>query len=281
MTPPATPKSAFLVPFFGVLPDYFPYWARSCEGNHPHFHWFVYNDHVTAMRPVNPAVTIVPYAPRRMISDFAAVLRLQVPALVRKVCDYRLLFYFLRRDSEPLDDFDFIGYTDMDVVYGRMYRFLEPFLPECVMVGGDDDAPCGPLTLMRRTALPELAASDSLREALTGEPHVSFNESPELLRIFRRIGRVHCVADPLQPAMSQGFNMRKTFAIWKEGSLTVHDWKGNRKEGAFYHFSRGKGKKRFQVRPGAEAPRWAVSKMGIESLHSPASWMRLLLSLLT
>ena len=80
-------KSAFLLPFFGPLPSYFQFWAKSCEINKDAFHWFVYSDAVSDYMKVNHAVTLIPYSYDHMIADFEQILNLRIARdNPRKVC---------------------------------------------------------------------------------------------------------------------------------------------------------------------------------------------------
>jgi hypothetical protein len=272
-------KSAFLVPFFGDLPAYFSFWAKSCETNHENFHWFVYNDRTASAYSLNEAVTMIPYQFDEMIADFKKMLSLKISGYrLRNVCDYRIMFYFLRRDREPLDDFDFIGYTDMDMIYGRLSDFLPSDMSRYAMISADDGKPCGPFTLISRSAVQSLSGFDKLKLIIQNQVHVSFNEAEDLMNFVSGGNPVFCHTDPLQPARTPGFNFRKTFSVWDKGRVKVWDNRGNEKEGGFYHFSRYKNKHGFRVKADAlDREQWAVYRYGITDIRS--KWMSYLLKL--
>ncbi|QTA93827.1 DUF6625 family protein [Desulfonema magnum] len=272
-------KSAFLVPFFGKLPPYFSFWAKSCEINHQNFHWFVYNDQTDTGYAVNKAVSVIPYQFDEMMADFQNILNIRLPGqYLRKICDYRIMFYFLRRHKEPLDDFDFIGYTDMDMIYGRLNRFLPSDMKRYSIISGDNNQPCGPFTLTDRSSMKFLLESDKIKCHFEAQEHNSFNESEELMNIVSEDKPVFCHSDPIQPTRTSGFSYRRTFAVWNNGSVTVWDHKGNKKEGGFYHFSRYKDKERFKISEDAiHKQRWAVYKYGITPI--PSKWTSLKLGL--
>jgi len=278
----ANMKNAFLVPFFGELPPYFGFWAKSCEINHENFHWFVYNDRTHSRQNLNRAVTLIPYQFDEMTADFRDILDIRIPGHhIRNVCDYRIMFHFLRRKRECLDDFDFVGYTDMDMIYGRLKAFLPRNMRDYSMISADDDEPCGPFTLINRVCMKALPESGEIREHMESPEHESFNESRELMKLVSQEKPALCRTAPLQPARTPGFNFRRSFAIWDDGRVEVRDNRGNRREGGFYHFSRHKDKKRFRIRPEAiEHKQWAVHKYGITGLHSKMSRLRLRLSLI-
>ena len=140
-------SAAFCVPFFGPLPPYFIHWVKSCEINHGHFHWFVYSDHVRSRRRLNRAVTIIPYTFDAMAADFKNIFGIEIfRENLRMICNYRILFYSLRRGKEPLDRYDFIGYTDLDMIYGDLAQFMPKETRDYHMISGDDGHPCGPFT---------------------------------------------------------------------------------------------------------------------------------------
>jgi Family of unknown function (DUF6625) len=275
-------RSAFLVPFFGDLPPYFRFWAKSCEPNSANFHWFVYSDRITCRYALNKAVTMVPYQFDEMVDNFRDLLGIKVPShYVRKVCDYRIMFYFLRRHRERLDEYDFIGYTDMDMIYGRLAEHLPSDMSRYSMISGDDDKPCGPLTLMDRSCMNSLLDSDEIISSLEHPEHRTFNESSELMSRVAGNKPVFCSTDPIQPARTGGFNYRRSFAVWNKGTITVWDNSGNKKEGGFYHFSRYKNRKRFRVGEHSEEnEQWGIYKYGIIDIRSKRTFHRLKLSLL-
>ncbi|MCG8615666.1 MAG: hypothetical protein MI802_05570, partial [Desulfobacterales bacterium] len=181
-----TDRTAFLVPFFGPLPPYFDFWVNSCEANQEDFHWFVYNDHVEEITRLNPAVTLIPYRFEEMVSAFDTELNIQIPGKhLRRVCDYRMLFYFIRREEDALDDYGFIGYTDMDMVYGRLKAFMPENMADYAVISADDDAPCGPFTLMNRKQLHRFRSWEHLKPEMEKVQHESFNENKQLIDILK------------------------------------------------------------------------------------------------
>ncbi len=89
--------SAFLIIYFGELPSYFDFWAKSCDPYHKQFHWFVYSDQINQKIEVNKAVTLVPYGFERLCSDLKKFLDINIPNKnTRIICDCRLMLYPLR-----------------------------------------------------------------------------------------------------------------------------------------------------------------------------------------
>jgi hypothetical protein len=259
-------KFAFLVPFFGTLPPYFDFWAKSCEANYEKFHWYVYSDQINSPYKFNDAVTMIPYQFEEMRADFSNILNINIPEdNRRKVCDYRLMFYFLRRGKEPLDSFDYIGYTDVDMVYGKIADFMPENVDQYAMISANEGKPCGPFTLIKRSMLHILLESDELKKCLEAEDHLKFDESVKLMNIIKGANNpVLCHFSPLQPMRSDGINYKRCLAMWEDGKVSVRDCRGSKMEGAFFHFSRFKGNKKFKIRGNPiNSPQWVVCRYGI------------------
>jgi hypothetical protein len=272
-------KSVFLVPFFGFLPGYFPFWAKSCEGNYHNFHWYVYNDKIEKKIAFNKAVTLIPYSFDEMMLDFKNYLDIDISSgYVRRVCDYRLLFYFLRREKEDFDQCNFIGYTDIDMIYGEIIKFIPQNADNYSIISANNEKPCGPFTLINKSCVELLVKSDIVKSNLESYQHNCFDESVELMNILSTDKPYFCTCNPMQPAICSGFNHRKTFSIWNNGILKVFDNRGNVKEGGFHHFSRYKNRKRFKIK-GNFTPNdyWGCCKYGIIPIRS--RWANLLLRL--
>jgi len=309
-------SGAFLILYFGNLPPYFKYWAKTCEPNHDHFHWFVYNDRIARKETYNLAVTLVPYAIERLRADLDACLHIHLPVQnTSVVCDCRTLLYALRKDADLLDVYDFIGYSDLDVVYGDILRFLPDQPGQYSLISAADHRPCGPFTLFNRTYLraildhdriktrleqtfgnlpadlPGLRENDSAFKPMSGNStkdkiaeHLNFaplDESGDLVEIAETHAPAFCRAVPLQPAMGRWFDHRRAFALWDKGRLHVRDIWGHQKEGAVFHFSRFKNRSRFQITSDAlEADRLGIYKYGIIDARSLSVRFKMALTLL-
>jgi hypothetical protein len=267
-------KFAFLVPFFGKLPPYFDFWAKSCELNHERFHWFVYSDQISSSYELNKSVTMIPYQFEEMRSDISNILHINIPEEnKRKVCDYRIMFYFLRRHREPLDLFDYIGYTDVDMVYGKIEDFFPENIQQYVMISADEGRPCGPFTLIKRSSLQTLLHSVDIKRCFEAEDHLKFDESERLLSLIRGgLDPVFCHHSPLQPQRAERFNYKRCLSIWENGKVSVWDSRCNKKAAAFFHFSRFKGRNKFIIRTDAlQSQNWVICKYGIFPLRSKAA----------
>ena len=309
-------SGAFLILYLGELPAYFKYWAKTCEPNHDHFHWFVYNDRIARKEDYNQAVTLVPYSFERLCSDLKSSLQIHLPPQnTRVVCDCRAMLYALRKDVDLLDRYDFIGYSDLDVVYGDITRFLPDSPGQYSLISAAGHRPGGPFTLFNRNylhailehdriktrleqafgnlpaALPGLQYDDSTFKPMSGNStkdkitaHLKFahlDESEELVEMAESHAPAFCKAVPLQPAMGRWFDHRRAFALWDKGRLYVRDVWGHQKEGAVFHFSRFKNRSRFHITSDAlEADLLGIYKYGIIDARPLSTRFKMLLTLL-
>ena len=308
--------SAFLIIYLGPLPAYFDFWAKSCEHNYKNFHWFVYTDQILEPQETNPAVTLVPLTFYRLCKDMKNILGINIPVQnTRIVCDCRLMLYLLRKDHENLERYDFIGYSDLDVIYGRIFDFLPENMTDYSLIAGHEGRPCGPFTLFNKKYLPaicghkdikaffeqdmgnDLYADEDYSDASSAFKPMSGNttkdkiaqkinfahldESKQVVNIAVKFAPVFCSADPLQPTMTRGFNHRKAFAVWNKGQLYVTDIWGSKKKGAFFHFSRLKNRSRFKVNPQVlNADHFGIYKYGFIRIQSWFTKIKLFLTLL-
>jgi hypothetical protein len=116
-------KVIILIPYFGGWPPWIDFFLKTCAYN-PGFTWIMLSD---AGKPGKcpPNVRFEPFS----MEDFnrLASSRLGLEIAVRnpyKLCDFRPAFGVIFADY--LSDADFWGYSDLDLVYGELDRFLDP-----------------------------------------------------------------------------------------------------------------------------------------------------------
>ena len=308
--------SAFLMLYFGKLPSYFDFWAKSCEPNHNRFHWFVYTDQINRKHGYNKAVTLVPYTFSELCQDLTNKLNIHIPpGNTRIVCDCRVMLYALRKENESLEKYALIGYSDLDVIYGKIKDFMPEDPLQYSLISAEDDRPCGPFTLFNRLFLNEICTDKQLSDKL-GIDHgnhfyksriycehaskfqpisgnrtkdkvadtinfIHLDESQLLMDVAKKYGPVFCRSHPLQPTSTRWFNHRKAAAFYENNRLFIIDNRGHRREGAFFHFSRLKNRQLFEISPHVlSADQWGIFKYGIVALNSTFTKIKIRLSLL-
>ena len=143
------PRILILVPFFGPLPPWIDIFLETCRWN-PSIDWLLLTD--TAAPPCHaPNVRTGPLT----LSDFEARVasRLELPvSLPRpyKVCDYRLAFPVLFEDLAR--GYEFLGWSDLDVVYGNLRRYLQPPVLDHDVVSFTASHLSGHLTIVSNSA---------------------------------------------------------------------------------------------------------------------------------
>jgi hypothetical protein len=117
------PSIAVVVTYFGAVPAWMPAFLRSCEAN-PDVNWLICADFDAAV-PTPPNVRIRPTDLRefndRASGAVGATINIGQTSL-RKVCDFKPVYGLMFADE--LRGFDWWAYSDLDVVWGDIRRFV-------------------------------------------------------------------------------------------------------------------------------------------------------------
>ena len=114
-------KCAFILPYYGTLPNYFQVFLNTCATN-PDFDWLLFTDDHTAYDyPDNVHVHYETFSDmqERAKRCFDFPICLKQPY---KLCDYKPTYGLLF--SDYLQDYAFWGHCDCDVVFGRLGHFI-------------------------------------------------------------------------------------------------------------------------------------------------------------
>ena len=121
-----TVRIALVLPYFGSLPSYFRYWLESA-GKNKDIDFLIFSDCDFSEYDV-PNNVIINYCclgdVKSRISDildFRAALHKPY-----KLCDFRPLYGLIF--SSELNDYDYWGHCDSDVIWGNLRKFIEPGL---------------------------------------------------------------------------------------------------------------------------------------------------------
>ncbi len=114
-------KIAFIVPFFGKLPNYFQLWLFSCAHNES-IDWFLFTDDRSSFNyPFNVKVKYCEF--EFVINKFKLVfgpdISLKNPY---QLCEFKVSYGIVFQ--EYLNDYDFWGYCDVDVIWGNLRNFF-------------------------------------------------------------------------------------------------------------------------------------------------------------
>ena len=129
-------KVCFIICWFGKLPSYTPVWLKSCSYN-PEYDFLLITDSENNFEyPAN--VKRISFNKERFIARVKERLT-DKPSLEApyRLCDYRPMYGVIFK--EELQDYDYWGYCDVDMVFGKITDFLpleEIYLYEAVFNAG-------------------------------------------------------------------------------------------------------------------------------------------------
>ena len=113
-------KACIIITYFGKLPQTIGTFMQSCMNN-PEFQWLVFTDSEYNQLPDN--VRFIPFTITTIRDLIEKKLKMEV-VLERpyKMCDFRPAYGVIFKDY--LNEFDFWGYGDFDVIYGKLSNFI-------------------------------------------------------------------------------------------------------------------------------------------------------------
>lgn len=245
-------KIAFIVPYFGKLPNYFPLWLLSCKHNAT-IDWFIFTDDRTVYDyPSNVKVTYCSFENiiDRIQNQFNFKISLNSPY---HLCDFRLTFGLAFTDV--LMNYDFWGFCDTDVIWGN----LRLHITDEILNSHKKISWRGHLTLFHNSQeintlfMKEIEGIPFWKYAITnktGYP-IAFDER-EINFIFKEAGfpvymdltfadlKIRSYNfEVLHMPSSQDYKNRHQVFLWEEGQLWrvyVHDGKRYKENFAYVHF---------------------------------------------
>lgn len=243
-----TDRICIIIVYFGPWPSWFSAWLRTCREN-PSYHWLIFTDNQQpAETPDN--VRIVQLMQRQLEERVSAML--QVPFVLSR--GYKLV------DLKPtygelfaleIRDYDFWGYTDLDLVYGNLSGFFTAErLNSYDVLSPSDRLLVGHLTLIRNT--PQLCRlyreCPDYVEILLRDTHEGFDEKGFHQHVIRLAQQQHLrlfLKDMKQEDILLRLNGRGRFLIvWYRGRL--YDVAGFRQI-CHFHFMESKWSRNFLV----------------------------------
>lgn len=267
-------RACFVVVYFGDLPEWIDYYFLSCAAN-PDFHWRIFTDSdCTRSTPDN--VFLHPYDREDLEKDVSAELE----------CDYRFSYGYKLCDLKPvygvlfadfLDEYEFWGYTDVDLIWGRIHNFVDDdILDRHDILTASTNWVVGHFTLFRNNNQINnlFRLSDNYHESLTSLEFSYFCErnfgralptivGEQRLRLYQEdIQTDDCII---------WWSGRPRFLIlWHDGILT--DLFVGR-ELAYFHFIQSKRRPQFKIQTPPKGPNYiAISDSGIQPIR-PSPWL--------
>lgn len=115
---------AIIIPYFGKLPSNLITFLYSCQHNKK-IDWFIFTDQKLAVAqiPKNVHVIYKTFSSIKKKVEGVVGLKGLVLDAPYKLCDYRPAYGSIFQ--EYISDYKYWGYSDMDVVYGNLWKYIE------------------------------------------------------------------------------------------------------------------------------------------------------------
>ena len=127
-------KIALLQVWFGPFPDYFDAHLQSCKNQNPNINFFIFTDQFLNVSSPNIKIYNISkesyknlvYNKTNIVADISDN---------RKLCDYKLLAAHLFEGY--LSKYDYVGFYDIDCMFGDIYNMLSSCLDKDIISIGD------------------------------------------------------------------------------------------------------------------------------------------------
>lgn len=258
-------KIGIVIPYYGKFPNYFELFLKSCEKN-PTIDWLIFTDIAEEYSyPNNVHRVQMTFEKLRKLfqSKFDFEIALDTPY---KLCDYKVMTGYLF--SDYLIGYDYWGYSDIDMLFGDIRKFL----PDEIITQYDKVGHLGHLTLYRNTKeintlfMKIIYGRERYKEVLSSKDCFSFDEwfQININDIFVNQGKTIWFCNDFFDVEAYEENFRRitlqveydhlgdrkwvmekqaTFASWEDGR--VYQWRREhsrwiKKEYMYVHFQKRK-----------------------------------------
>lgn len=231
-------KSVLLIlPYFGKWPIWFEAHLKSIEGN-PTINWLIPTDcEIPEEYPDN--VKFVSYSFEEINDKFNQRLGFDVALNYRKFCDLKPTYGHVFEDE--LNDYDFWGFCDMDIIWGNIRKYMtDDVLENYDIISSRKKAISGHFNLFKNTSENKFIYKQvvSHQELLSTADLTRFDENlltdtidnngykvlwDSILCNFEKRGDSH-----------QEYHINKW--LWENGAVYDVQQKGIRKEVMYLHF---------------------------------------------
>ncbi len=250
---PSMNKIVLLICYYGEFPWYFPYFLHSCKYN-PSVTFMIITDATYNYDlPENVIFVKKSLDEIKILASEKLGLSFQID-FPYKLCDLRPAYGFVFTDF--IKGYDFWGYCDIDVIFGKIRNFMtSEVLDHCDVISPRHDYLLGAFTLFRNTQkINELyKQSKDYKKVFTSPKHYCFDETnfafkpfaeglpPEeiqseiesMTHVVKRLDNEHYIRAYFDFHIIEGYPGRLT---WQKGVLTYK----KRFEVMLYHMVRFK-----------------------------------------
>ena len=114
-------KCCFVIPYFGMLPNYFQLFLNSCKYN-PDFDWLIFTDDMTDyVYPSNVRRVRMTFEECKLLIQSHFDFEISLPRPY-KLCDIKPMYGYVF--SDYLKDYHFWGHCDIDTLMGHLSDFI-------------------------------------------------------------------------------------------------------------------------------------------------------------
>ena len=261
------PRVCLVLAYFGRWPAWMEYFLASCRLN-PEYHWLIFTD--IGQLPSacdNVFVRLISYAELKQRAEAVSQLTVSLEHPY-KVCDLKPLYG--RIFQHELQGYDFWGYTDLDVIYGRLPSFVfASDLNGCDVFTAAPRLIVGHFTLFRNSphVCDTFLRVPALSQILGEYECVAFDEQAFAAQIEReaaagslRLKRSAIQLDDsacLREGRDRFLILRTATSLWDVAAV---------RRLAYYHFIQTKYRQQFAVLPLQQASWWVADQNGIRSV---------------
>lgn len=129
-------KIALIQVWLGSFPAYFDTHIKTCKNQNPNINFFIFTDQFLNISYPNIKICYInEQILKNKVKDKTSISIAADISCGRKICDYRPLYGHIF--EEYLSDYDYIGFYDIDCIFGDMYDLLSPYLNEEIISIGD------------------------------------------------------------------------------------------------------------------------------------------------
>ncbi|CAA0082046.1 Uncharacterised protein [BD1-7 clade bacterium] len=176
-------RTALLVPYFGPLPVWWPLFVESVKYN-PSYTFFLFTDQNVDHGADN--LVVIPETFSNYCSKIGQLLNFDFnPKNPYKLCDARPVFGHLHQ--ELIEGFDFYGYCDVDLIFGRIDDFMPENPTQYRAISTHDRRTAGHFSIFKNVEKNRLAYHKirNLQQLLTDHKHHGVDEN-HFSRIYYR-----------------------------------------------------------------------------------------------
>jgi len=144
-------KICVLIPFFGTWPEWFSFFLLSCKYN-PDIDWFFFSN-CGDLPITSKNLKLI----NMTLDDFNVLASRKTNIIIKlkhpfKLCDLKPAYGIIFEDY--IEDYDFWGYGDIDLIYGNIKKFIKPeVLKNYDIISSHKDFLAGHFCLLKNSPL--------------------------------------------------------------------------------------------------------------------------------